>query len=261
MQQLLNEELKLLRTLVEAYEQRDDSGMREKFYVFSVSGGAMIQHRTLNERVDETLIDELQLKGLLDIDYSGSGSTKIVVPTARARELIGQLETAFPEHIQADALADAVSDALASDDPLAWDHGLAVLKAVDATWRAGGYEPTGVPIAALVSELEDGQQAVAKALMRSLLAGDYIRESSDLGAADLPALATLTDRARGALGGWPSQDPQVLAQALVSALDRAAQHEADPVKKRRLMAVGETLRELGVATASEVVSKVLVSGG
>ena len=98
------------------------------------------------------------------------------------------------------------------------------------------------------------------ATVRALVAGDYLRSTTDLSALDVPLELVFTDRAHAVLDGWPGAQPDELVQNLLAVLTAAAASEPDPDKKRRFERVAETVKELGVATASEVLAKVMLGG-
>ncbi len=80
----------LLRALVKAHDvPRPGTGAREPIYYFSAYHE--LQHHALPDpppEVDDALVNELHLKGLLDIDYMRSGEDMLLVPTPEGRELI-----------------------------------------------------------------------------------------------------------------------------------------------------------------------------
>jgi hypothetical protein len=62
------------------------------------------------------------------------------------------------------------------------------------------------------------------------------------------------------LDGWPGAAPAELVENLLAVLIEQAQGEADVTRKRRLERLIEAVKELGVSTASEVISKVITGG-
>ena len=84
-----SDELTLLRALVEAHAQTDDSGAREPILYLRFLGGAQLQHPGLRADlppVDETTLSEMDYDGLLDVDMSSD--TWQIVPTPRGRGLV-----------------------------------------------------------------------------------------------------------------------------------------------------------------------------
>jgi hypothetical protein len=60
------------------------------------------------------------------------------------------------------------------------------------------------------------------------------------------------------IDGWPGGAPEELVENLLAVLRAAAATETDPARKGRLERLIETIREVGVATAGEVLSKVVL---
>jgi hypothetical protein len=63
----------------------------------------------------------------------------------------------------------------------------------------------------------------------------------------LVAVTSLNERALRETGQWP--DPESMVRSLIEALDRAAETEADPEKKGRLVRAAETLGGIGLQIA------------
>lgn len=118
----------------------------------------------------------------------------------------------------------------------------------------------GIQLRPLLVSVPDEQHGLFTATIRALIEGDYLRSPSDISVNDLPSEVALTDRARTVLEGWPGAAPEDLFQNFMAVLAERAAAEPDPSRKRRLERVSETVKELGVATASEVLAKVLAGG-
>jgi hypothetical protein len=109
--------------------------------------------------------------------------------------------------------------------------------------------------------LPEENHGLFAATLRSLVAGDYLRATTSLSALDLPAEVDITDRARAVLDGWPGAAPTQLAENLAGGSGGGRSLRDRPVRKSRLMQMAETVKEVGVSTAGEVLAKVLMGGG
>ncbi len=143
------------------------------------------------------------------------------------------------------------------DNKLSWPAVRPVLIALRDYWEAGGFSPNGIQLPAVVNVFDE-HEGLFIATVRALVAGDYLRAAGDVLVLHTPAEVHLTDRARSAIDGWPGAAPEELVESLLSVLLTSAATEPDPAKKRRFERVAETIKELGVSTASEVIAKVLV---
>jgi hypothetical protein len=111
----------------------------------------------------------------------------------------------------------------------------------------------------LIHVLPEDDYPAAAAVLRELQAGAYIVRRSDVElATGIPAIVALAPRAFESLDGWPSESPAELYEQLLAAISAEADATGDPTRKRRLQKFGESLRELGVATASEVLARALL---
>jgi thioredoxin-like negative regulator of GroEL len=88
----------------------------------------------------------------------------------------------------------------------------------------------------------------------------YLEPTSSLAVDDVPAEVAFTNRVHQALDGWPGAKPDELVENLLAVLAASARSEPDPAKKRKLERVTETIKELGISTASDVIAKVLLGG-
>ena len=121
----------------------------------------------------------------------------------------------------------------------------------------------------MVEALPDDQAALFAATIRALVADEYLLATyglravvtTDLGESlQLPAEVALTGRAHAVLDGWPGAGPDELVENLLAVLVKQAAEEPDPARKRRLESFVETIREIGVTTVGDVLSRVLTGG-
>lgn len=83
---------------------------------------------------------------------------------------------------------------------------------------------------------------------------------TDLSANDMPAEVAFGDRAHSVLDGWPGVSPDELVENLLAVVAATAASESDPTRKRRLEGLAETVRELRVATAGDVLARAFTGG-
>jgi hypothetical protein len=256
--------LPVLAALVKAHAAPlPQTGTREPIYFMELGGGSEIQHHALGDDVpdfDKTVLEELHGQGLLLVEYHDH--TMKIVPTPEGRRVAEQYERAQSEHPLADLgpFLQALATQAGTDNPLAWPAVRPVLVALRDYWAAGGFPVHGIQLRPLLTAAPEEHVGLFTATIRSLIAGDYLRATSQLGLNDLPSEAELTDRARAILDGWPGAAPDELVVNLLAVIAERAHSETDPVRKSRLEAVGATIKELGVSTASEVISKVITGG-
>ena len=74
----------------------------------------------------------------------------------------------------------------------------------------------------------------------------------------MPAEVEITDRTRAVLDGWPGATPDELVENVLAVLAEEEASETDPVRKSRLKQMAETVKEVGVSTAGEVLARVLM---
>ena len=256
--------LEVLRALVEAHDQPDPrTNAREPIWYFKTMQGASVKHHGFGDSppgdVDEALLMELHGQGLLDIDYSLQGDLKLT-PSPDGRRVVAEKRRVESLEPSADVagIVDAVAEQAEATNKLAWPAVRPVLLALRDYWEAGGFSPYGIQVPALVNALPDENQSLFAATLRALVAGDYLRPTTSLGALDLPAEVELTERAHTVLDGWPGAAPTELVENLLAVLAAEEAAETDPVRKNRLKALAKTVKDLGVNTAGEVLAKVLV---
>lgn len=156
-----------------------------------------------------------------------------------------------------DVLA-TIEDQAATPNKLAWSAVRPVLVALREYWEAGGFATSGIAVPAILHALPPEHEAMFRATIRQLVAGNYLTPTSTLSANDIPMEVALAERAHTVLDGWPGAAPEDLVDNLLEVLTAEAAAETDEVRKRRPERVLDTVKELGVATASEVLSKVLL---
>lgn len=119
---------------------------------------------------------------------------------------------------------------------------------VDEMYPASRY-PEGNDIAARVGL---DVQSVGVAL--NALEGEFleVQRTGDFGRWGVPRVTTV---ARRAVGQWPSAEG--LVEKLVVGLAQAAEHESDPERKGKLMAVAHGLGDFARDVAVSVVAQVL----
>lgn len=227
-------------------------------------GSRGFKHEALRDEdlppFDDALLEEMQAQGTIDIEYRES--TWMIVPTAIGREAVASLDRA--ENVTPVASLDGIVAATASQasttNKFAWSAVRPVLTAVKDYWEAGGYSQHGVALMGIAEGLPDEHLDLFLATARTLVEGDYLRSRSDLSFEGVPAEVQLTDRAHAVLDGWPGAGPEDLFENLIAVLKIEAESTDVPADKKKFERVMETVRELGVATAGEVLAKVATGG-
>jgi len=239
------------------------SGQREPILYISLMGGPVLRHPHLTDtpRFDDAMLDELAVAGLLSFDYTGSGS-KNITPTSLGHRTVETYERSKAEDPVADTepLFDAIRAQAAAENKLAWPAVRPVLVALRDYWMAGGLSRHGIQMRALTVACPDENKNLLTATVRSLVEGGYLEPTSSIELASIPAELRLTDRARSVLDGWPGAAPSDLAENLLAVLVDQANKERDPVRKRRLEKLVDTVKELGISLTSEVLAKVITGG-
>jgi hypothetical protein len=254
--------IQILTALVEAHDTPDSNGNREPISLFKHSGGHSLHHHAIREEeltdLDEALVNELYAEGLADLDY-GEHSIHIR-PTALARDVVAQHERVMNLEPKADLgpVLSALAAQAKSDNKLSWPAVRPVLGALRRYWEEAGFSEHGIQIPPIFNTLPDKEVGLFQATIKSLVEGDYIRSSSNLGLAGMPAEVVFTARTQSTLDGWPGAEPDELVENLLAVIAAVSAHEEDPATKKRLQKFGETVRELGVTTAGEVLAKVLM---
>ena len=255
----------LLRALVDAHAQGSPSdGRREPVLCLHWQGGSALQHQhTVPEGgwpdFDDALLEELRSQGLLDIGGWGADVWELT-PTELGRKTVEQHDRAMSTSSAADlgGVLAAIEAQSSAGNKLAWSAVRPVLAALRAYWEAAGFSPYGVQLPPLLAALPDEHENLVRATVLQLIGGGYLSQTGNLAVGGIPIEVAITERAHAVLDGWPGAAPEELVENLVAVLTTAAATEPDPARQGRLERVLETVRELGVATASEVLSKVLL---
>ncbi len=252
-----------LRAFVDAHPKpHPGTGGREPIYYFMHSGGGTLQHHALPDppKVDQALLEEMHLEGLLDIDYREH--TWALTPTPQGRRLIEQHDRVENREPVADVgpIAVALSAQADSDNKLAWPAVRPVLAAIRGYWESGGFSQYGVQVPALLEALPEEHLGLFRVTIRGLVEAGYLNETASLSANDMPAEVAITERAHALLDGWPGAPPDELVQNPLAVLATAISEEPDPVKKSRLERLAGTIRDVGVDAAGEILGKVLMGG-
>jgi hypothetical protein len=259
------ESLRLLTELVEAYQKpHPATKAREPIFFFRVAGGSHLQHHGLGDAersISDADLEELAYGGLLDIDY-GRGTWKLV-PTPAGRQVVAHYAAATDTTLagSVEAFLEVAETLHDSANPLAWDHGRPLLRALRDYWEEAGLPAEGIRLRPLIHALPEDHFGRTAALLRRLVASGYLDAASDVELqTGIPAVAALGPRSFELLDGWPSTDPSQLYERLLEAINAEAASTDDAGKKRVLQRLGESVREIGVSTAGEILAKVVTGG-
>jgi hypothetical protein len=253
--------LEVLRAIVEAHNKPSSrTGGREPLRWFVRMGRSTLQHHGFTVAppdVDEALLEELHDQGLLSIEYREHHWNITPTPGGRAvveqRERVGDLEP----RADVEPLLAAVAAQAEADNKLGWPAVRPVLLEIRRYWEAAGLSPHGVQVPALVTTVPDDRQAMFSATLRQLINEDYLRSTTELSAFDLPVEVEITGRTHAALDGWPGAAPSELVDNFLAVIAEEEAAETDPVRQKRLRSLAQTVRDVGVSTAGEVLAKVL----
>jgi hypothetical protein len=262
------DEIAALRALVEAHAIPDPrSGSREP--IWYLPGHDEFMHHALTTEnkpdVDSALLQEMNVKGLISIDYSGSNNWKLT-PTEHGREVVEEHDRSAgepgPENEQ---IVGAVVAQLDHENPLAWQAVRPTLAAIRVCWQAAGYRDFGIALLPAARSMEDDALTLFAATIRALIGAGYLTPgrlsatvTDENGRAGmLPTEVALTEKAHAVLDGWPGAAPTELAENLVAVLAAAIAAEPDPVRKGRLEAFLGAVKEIGVSVTSDVLAKVI----
>jgi hypothetical protein len=267
------DELEILRAFVEAHAQRHpNTGDREPIMFIRTLGGSHIQHHAWDEPpvgVDETILEDMFLKGLITIDYREHSWN--IAPTRDGRSAVEESDRIMSREPLADAnpLVRAVAAQNDATNPLAWPAVRPVLAAIRFYWQQAGFPPDGIPLLGLGQALPDSQLPLFAATVRTLIESEYLDQTGQLSTSlrsddgrisTLPGEVRLTKKAHSILDGWPGAAPEDLVENLLAVIATTAEQEPDPTRKRRLETLYETIREVGVSVTSDVIAKVLTGG-
>jgi hypothetical protein len=253
----------VLAALVEAHAVvHPNTGRREPIMYLRHMGGADLQHHGLDEvpAADDALLEELLGQGYIDIDYREHSWS--IAPTAAGRALVEQHQRilSLDPVAEPQPVLDALAAQAESDTKLAWPAVRPLLAALRGYWEAGGFSVHGVQLPALLNVLPEQHEGLFIATVRALVRGEYLLPTTDLVANDVPGEVAFSDRAHAVLDGWPGAAPKELVENLLAVVAAAAASEQDPKRKRRLEGLAETVRELGVATAGDVLARAFAGG-
>jgi hypothetical protein len=266
-------ELEVLRALVEAHAQpHPKTGGREPIMYGRPIGGSFLEHHALAKRppgVDDALLEDMHEKGLISIDYRQHAWH--ITPTSFGRSVVEEDDRIRSRDLVADIepLGEVLSLQAQAENPLAWPVVRPVLAALRTYWQKGGFSQHGIQLLALREALPDEKGQLFAATIRALVADEYLATAGVLGGlitddegrvSQLPSEVTITEKAHTILDGWPGAAPEELVENLLAVLAVAAADEPNPVRKRRLETLAETIREVGVSVTSEVIAKVLTGG-
>ena len=258
--------LPVLTAIVDLHEVRHPrGGDRKSIDIFRSAGGPVVQHHALKEGsplydADDALLEELRDHGLINIDYGSS--IWHVSPTTTGRETVDQhcRVTAVEPVADVAPLLAAIAAQSEAENKLRWEAVRPVLAGLRRYWEDGGFSRHGIQVFALLKAVPDEHLDLFTATLQALIASAYLEPTTSLALDHVPAEVAFTNRANEALDGWPGARPDELVENLLAVLAASARSEPDSAKKRKLERVAETIKELGVATASEVIAKVLLGG-
>ena len=192
-------------------------------------------------RVSRDDLDDLHDAGLIDVDYNSSGDY-LVKPTREGRSSLREVRRE--------------QTLLERSDPvdLTWAAVRPVLHAAVDEWTERGAPRSGyVVLRAIARRLDrDSDELALIRAVQQLAERDWLEIEYE---AENEIIVRPTSRGISAMRGWPSEDGEVAAERLLSALDDLAQSELDATSRTWAARARDTLMEVGTKTLAEVVSK------
>jgi hypothetical protein len=191
-------------------------------------GGPTLAHHALKEPpagVDDALLEEMHVKGLISIDYGQHNWN--ITPTEFGRNVVDEDRRINSVELLADPteLVDALSRQAQAANPIAWPAVRPVLAAFRTYWQNSGFSPHGIPLPALLNALPAGFGPVFAATVRALVNGGYLEPTGVLGGkvtdddgrvTEIPGEVMITEKAHKILDGWPGAAPDpTMGQLLV----------------------------------------------
>jgi len=252
----LDESVRLLIALADAFAVRDDQGAREPLFTFRAAGELQIQHPAFPaddwRHIDDEVLEHLASQGLIRLEY-GNNTNKVFVTVDgervadEARRLL-QPEDDVPEGLEVDLDWETVARP--------------VLEAVYAAWRARGAPADGViasSVARAVGDGDDNGRQTRRAVALLVQEG-YLDAAGSMVVDNAPAAIIVTGRGMQVVGGWPTTTAEAATYALLVALDRAIEETTEPERKTKLQRFREVALDLGQGTLTEVLARVVTGG-
>jgi hypothetical protein len=252
----LDESLRLLIAMADAFAVRDDQGAREPLYTFRAGRELQIQHPAFPaddwRQVDDELLERLASRGLVRLEY-GDNTNKVFVTVdgervaGEARRLL-QPEQDVPEGREVDLDWETVARP--------------VLEAVCAAWRVRGAPADGVVTSSVAHDVGEGENIVrqTRRAVALLVREGYLDAAGSMSVDDAPATVVVTGRGMQVVGGWPATTGEAASHALLVALDRAIEETTEPERRTKLTRLREVLLDLGQGTLAEVLARVVTGG-
>jgi hypothetical protein len=252
----LDDSLRLLVALAEAFETRLEGKQRDAILTSKTNVGLLLHHHALDaeafRHVDDEMIDRLHSAGFIRIDYAGQYSNAIYVTEEgeRVAAEVQRLLAGDPGPI-VDGPADLTWEAAARP----------MLTTVYEAWIARGAPSDGVLTSVVLDEFEDDDIERAARLVALLVQGDYLARVGSISTQHGPVAVTVTERGLQVVAGWPATTGEAAAGALLEALDRAiGEAPDDSDRKSKLERLRQVALDVGQGTLTEVLKHV-VSGG
>lgn len=262
---MARDEIAILQALVEAHETpHPKTGAREPVMFLKMLGGHHIQHHALDsdavEDLDEALVEDFHSKGLVDVDYREHNLN--IRTTSLAASMVDEHERVTDDSPTADLdpIFAAIREQAAVENPLGWPAVRSTLLALRGYWQDSGYPEHGIRLGPILTGIPEHDVGLFRATVRALRTGDYLDSASQLQVGGLPGEMTLTARAHAVVDGWPGASGTELAENLLAVLVDAADEENDPAEQKRLRKLADTVREVGVATAGDILARAITGG-
>jgi hypothetical protein len=262
---ITQEQMELLRDIVDAYWTPDESGRKHDFMIYTAGGGAgtTIQHAALpggprtvekGERsVDAPDLDELEANQFIRLE--GTSRSGSMHPTTLGQQAVREHRQL--EHIARTGSGDMAASA--SGSGVGWRDTLPVLEAVVELYPQA---PPGFGVSQMRVNQRLGREEEDLRTSRAfeMLDGTYIEGRMKTDQVPGPLMAIPTERALQLLAGWPG-DGVVAFERLISALESQIAAATDEVERSKLRAVLDAVRGVGEGIVAEILTRVIFDRG
>jgi hypothetical protein len=250
----LDESLKLLLAMADAFATRDEGGRREPLYAIRDHPGHEIQHPAFDtdawRHVDEEMIDRLADRNLIRVDYTSDHVQKIYVSEDGER-LAAEIRR----------LLEGDDDDEAAPVDLSWEGaGRPTLEAAYKLWVARGAPRDGVLTTKVIDAIGEEHEERSVRIVALLLQDDYVAAVSELGTQYGPTAITVTARGLQVVAGWPATTAEAAAGSLLAALEQAIKETDEPERRSKLERLRDVAVDVGQGTLSEVLKHVITGG-
>jgi hypothetical protein len=254
----LDVSLKLLVAMADAFQvPHERTGTRQPLLYLKYAGGQHIQHHAFDQHnsrhVDDEMLERLAEKGLIRLDYTGSGSLKLYL-TEQGEEVAAEAKRFLEGEPDTPLDPDAAVD-------LSWESsGRPTLEVAYRLWAARGAPREGVTTTSIFNELHKTPEQQTARTIALLVEGNYLARASALSTEFGPTAVSVTERGLQVVAGWPATTAEAAAGSLLAALEQAIEETDEPERKSKLERLREVALDVGQGTLAQVLKHVITGG-